>query len=79
MNEKLEKYISELPAELQEKARQCKDIGELSQLVAENDIELPDDALEMVAGGFGNPCDSDKPEPNARKIEENFRKNQDNY
>lgn len=77
MKEKYEKYISELPTELQEKARQCKDIGELSELVAENDIELPDDALEIVSGGFGNLCASDKPD--AGKIEDNFKVNGSNY
>ncbi|MBQ1536395.1 MAG: hypothetical protein IIZ62_07200 [Ruminococcus sp.] len=53
MDKKIEAYIAELPAELQEKARQCKDMRELSEFVAENDIELSEDALEMVAGGCG--------------------------
>ena len=77
MDKKIEAYIAELPAELQEKARQCKDMRELSELIAENDIELSEDAIEMVAGGFGNLCASEKPDP--KIIEENFRKNQDNY
>ena len=51
MNEKLEKYISELSPELQEKARACKDMQELNVLLAENDVELSEDALEAVAGG----------------------------
>ena len=49
--EELEKYIGELSPELQEKARQCKDMGELNALLAENDVELSEDALEAVAGG----------------------------
>ena len=48
---KLEKYVGELSPEMQEKARQCKDMQELNALLAENDIELSDDALEAVAGG----------------------------
>ncbi len=49
--EELEKYIGELSPELQAKARQCKDMGELNALLAENDVELSEDALEAVAGG----------------------------
>ena len=47
----LEKYIGELSPELQAKARQCKDMQELNALLAENDVELSDDALEAVSGG----------------------------
>ena len=36
----LEKYIDELSPEMQEKARQCKDMGELNALLAESDVEL---------------------------------------
>ena len=50
-NNDLEKYISELSPELQEKARECKDMDELNKLLAENDVELSEDALEAVAGG----------------------------
>ena len=46
-----EEYIKDLSPELQEKARQCKTKDELMQLVAEEDIEIPMDALEGVAGG----------------------------
>ena len=49
--EELEKYVSELSPELQAKARQCKDMTELNALLAENDVELSDDALEAVSGG----------------------------
>ena len=55
MNENLEKYIGELSPEMQEKARQCKDMQELNTLLAENDVELSDDALKAVAGGCGTP------------------------
>ena len=47
----LEKYIGELSPELQAKARDCKDMQELNALLAENDVELSDDALEAVSGG----------------------------
>ena len=49
--EELEKYIGELSPEMQEKARQCKDMNELNALLAENDVELSEDALGAVAGG----------------------------
>ena len=52
--EDLEKCISDLSPELQEKARACKDNRELYDLIAENDVELSDDALEAVAGGCGD-------------------------
>ena len=47
----LEKYIGELSPELQAKARQCKDMGELNALLAESDVELSEDALKAVSGG----------------------------
>ena len=51
MNENLEKYFNDLSPELQEKARQCKTKEELDAFIAENDIELPEEALELVSGG----------------------------
>ena len=47
----LEEYIKDLSPELQEKARQCKTKDELMQLAAEEDVEIPMEALEGVAGG----------------------------
>ena len=52
MNEKFEKYLKDLSPELQEKARACRTIDELSDFAAENDIELSDDLLKAVAGGI---------------------------
>ena len=49
--EEFEKCISDLSPELQEKARACKSMEEIYELIAENDVELSDDALEAVAGG----------------------------
>ncbi|MBQ6676243.1 MAG: hypothetical protein IJM75_08935 [Ruminococcus sp.] len=54
MNAEFEKYIEDLSPELQEKARQCKTKAELIQLAADEDLEVPMDALEGVAGGCGN-------------------------
>ena len=51
MNAQFEKYIEGLSPELQEKARACKTKEELNAFIAENDLELPEEALEMVAGG----------------------------
>ena len=47
----LEEYIKDLSPELQEKARACKTKDELLELAAENGLEIPEDALEAVAGG----------------------------
>lgn len=58
--EELEKYVGELSPELQEKARACKDMKELSVLLAENDVELSEDALQAVAGGCGTAPTCDK-------------------
>lgn len=49
--EELEKYIGELSPELQEKARHCKDMKELNDLLAEKDVELSEEALQAVSGG----------------------------
>ena len=51
MNENFEKYIEGLSPELQEKARWCRTSSELMELAADNDVELPLDALAGVAGG----------------------------
>ena len=50
-NINIEDYIKEmdLSSELEEKARTCNTASELMQLAAENDVELPVDALEGVA------------------------------
>ena len=38
---------------MQEKARACKTKEELNAFIADNDLELPEDALELVSGGCG--------------------------
>ena len=50
-NINIEEYIKDLSPELQEKARACKDAGELMELAGKNKIPLPDEALEAAAGG----------------------------
>lgn len=47
----IENYMKDLSPEQQEKAKACKTKEELIQLAAEEDIEMPMDALENVAGG----------------------------
>ena len=49
--EELEKYVSELSPEMQEKARECRTMEELQSMLAENEVELSEDALAAVAGG----------------------------
>lgn len=77
----IENYIKDLSPELQEKARACKTKEELNAFVTENDLELPDEALEMVSGGMFGICDSgaDKPKADAQKIEKNFELNGNNF
>ena len=55
MNEKYREYIKDLSPELQEKAKGIKTQEELNEFLSENDIELPEDALEAVSGGCGEP------------------------
>ena len=54
MNFDYKKYLEDLTPEQQEKVRECKTKEELMELLAEEDIEIPMDALENVAGG----CDT---------------------
>ena len=58
-----EEYIKDLSPELQEKARQCKTKEELNALLAENEVELSEDALSAVAGG----CSSSEDGPTCEK------------
>ena len=54
MNEKFQNTSRTYLPKLQEKARQCKTKDELLQLAADEDMEIPMDALEGVAGGCGD-------------------------
>ena len=55
MSEKFSEYLKDLPPELQEKAKNIKTREELTAFLSDNDIELPEDALEAVSGGCGEP------------------------
>ena len=55
MNEKINAMLNGLSPELQEKAKDIKTQEELMEFLSDNDIELPEDALEAVAGGCGEP------------------------
>ena len=50
----IEEYIKDLTPEQQEKAKACKTKDELMKLAAEEDVEIPMEALKNVAGG----CDT---------------------
>ena len=50
-NIEMENYVKSLSPELQEKARACKSNTELIRFAAENDLEIPTEILEGVAGG----------------------------
>ncbi len=45
-----------LSDELKEKARACKTMDELTKLAAKEGVELPDEALDAVAGGGWIEC-----------------------
>ena len=47
----IEKYIKDLSPELQEKARKCRSISELLELAKAEEVEVPPEALEAIAGG----------------------------
>ena len=49
----IEEYIKDLTPEQQEKAKACSTKEELIQLAAEEDVEIPMEALKNVAGGCG--------------------------
>ena len=70
MNEKYKEYLKDLPPELQEKAKDIKTQEELLEFLSDNDVELPEDALEAVSGGSG--CDSGECEHKSVSEQESF-------
>ena len=55
MNERINRFLKDLPPELQKKAKSIKTQEELNEFLSENDIELPEDVLVAVSGGCGEP------------------------
>ncbi len=51
LNTALKELWSGLTEEQKEKAKQCKNMDELTELAAKFGVELPDEMLETVAGG----------------------------
>ena len=51
MDEKMKEIYDGLSDELKEKARACKTMDELMELAGKEGIELPDEVLDVVAGG----------------------------
>ena len=51
-NESLERVIASLTEEQKEKVAACKDTNELTALLGELGVELPDELLDDVGGGF---------------------------
>ena len=56
----LQEYIKDLTPEQKEKALKCKTKEELNEFIANNDLELPEEALELVSGGCGTPLNCDR-------------------
>ena len=58
-----EDLMNQVTPELLEQAKQCETQEEAIALLTENGIEIPDEALENVAGGYwgggGAGCDCD--------------------
>ena len=51
-NEILEKVLAGLTDEQKAKAAECKDAGELCELLGKMGVALPDELLDDAAGGF---------------------------
>ena len=51
-NEILEKVLAGLTDEQKAKAAECKDEGELCELLEKMGVALPDELLDSAAGGF---------------------------
>lgn len=62
LNAALKGIYDNLTDEQKAKAKACKTMDELTALAAKEGIELPDEALDQVAGGFDvlPVCDENK-------------------
>ena len=60
MEKALEKFFANLTDEQKEKAKECKTMEELMAFAGKEGLELPDEFLESVAGGYQFPVDLSK-------------------
>ena len=56
MKEVMKGIYENLTDEQKEKAKNCKTMDELMTLAGKSGIELPDEALDAVAGGCDDDC-----------------------
>ena len=59
LSEQMTKILNGLTAEQKERAKACKTPKELTSLLGELGVELPDELLDAVAGGQGFDSDLD--------------------
>ena len=59
MKEALKSIFEKLTEEQKEKANACKNADELMKLFGEWDIELPDELVGQVAGGYSEVVEGD--------------------
>lgn len=53
MKERMTNLLNSLTDEQKEKVKACKDMNELTALLGQMGVELPDELLDAVAGGQG--------------------------
>ena len=76
LNELLNKALASLTEEQKEKAKACRTAKELLDLLAEAGVELPDDALDKVAGGVESDVqDGNNPGSNTPTVVDNILEN----
>lgn len=59
MKERMTNLLNSLTDEQKEKVKACKDMNELTALLGQMGVELPDELLDAVAGGQGFDSDLD--------------------
>ena len=52
MDDKIKELLAGLPAEIQEELKEVQTQDEIMAVLNKHAIPLPDEALELVAGGF---------------------------